>query len=164
VGVAAFIVVTSVAGNRRAQPSEYPISVIKRMAGTQRPDRPIAAIPGTLLLRKIQAGTLRLDIWIFILCLIEDAREKSGNQSCASRLLCFVGSSRTRFLSSSSKASRSRSSERSRRKIRSFAERSAGGRRIVQSERSDTSSEKNARNSTAYRSGLGCRNNTRKRT
>jgi redox-sensitive bicupin YhaK (pirin superfamily) len=51
--------------------------------------------------------------------------------------LCFVGSSRTRFLSSSSKASRSRSSERSRRKIRSFAERSAGGRRIVRSERSD---------------------------
>jgi hypothetical protein len=51
--------------------------------------------------------------------------------------LCFVGSSRTRFLSSSSKASRSRSSERGRRKIRSFAERSAGGRRIVRSERSD---------------------------
>src|SRR5215470_2135370 len=58
-GFADFIGVTSVAGNRRAQPIEYAMRAISRRAGMRRPDRPIAAaVFGTLLPRTIQGRAL----------------------------------------------------------------------------------------------------------
>ena len=61
----AFISVTSVAGNRRTQPTECAMRAISRKAGMRKLDRPIAAaVPGTLLPRTIQGRVLSLDVSI----------------------------------------------------------------------------------------------------
>ena len=56
---AAFIGVTSVTGNRRAQPAKCAISAISKRARMRKLDRPImVAVPGTLLPRTIHSRIL----------------------------------------------------------------------------------------------------------